>query len=120
MPSWAAEELRYADLGDKRLNRRLIDIVSAKPTVSVPQACGTWARTKAVYRFWDNQRVTPEAILDGHIRSTIERIILRAVAPRHHRCGCACLRLLQWRQLLRVKQIFLTCLCYPVVKAVIY
>jgi hypothetical protein len=51
MPSWAAEELRYADLGDKRLNRRLIDIVSAKPTVSVPQAYGTWARTKAVYRF---------------------------------------------------------------------
>ena len=41
MQSWAAEELRYADLGDKRLNRRLIDIVetlSAKPTVSVPQA----------------------------------------------------------------------------------
>jgi hypothetical protein len=77
MQSWAAEELRYADLGDKRLNRRLIDIVetlSAKPTVSVPQACGTWARTKAVYRFWDNQRVTPEAILNGHIRSTIERI----------------------------------------------
>ena len=56
MQSWAAEELRYADLGDKRLNRRLIDIVetlSAKPTVSVPQACGTWAKTKAVYRFWD-------------------------------------------------------------------
>jgi len=59
MQSWAAEELRYADLGDKRLNRRLIDIVetlSAKPAVSVPQACGTWAKTKAVYRFWDNQR----------------------------------------------------------------
>jgi hypothetical protein len=77
MPSWAAEELRYTDLGDKRLNRRLIDIVetlSAKPAVSVPQACGRWAKTKAVYRFWDNQRVTPEAILDGHIRSTIERI----------------------------------------------
>jgi len=27
MQSWAAEELRYTDLGDKRLNRRLIDIV---------------------------------------------------------------------------------------------
>jgi hypothetical protein len=34
-----------------------------------------WAKTKAVYRFWDNQRVTPEAMLDGHIRSTIERIM---------------------------------------------
>ena len=33
------------------------------------------AHTKAVYRFWDNQRVTPEAMLDGHIRSTIERIM---------------------------------------------
>ena len=43
MQSWAAEELRYVDLGDKRLNRRLIDIVetlSAKPAVSVPQALG--------------------------------------------------------------------------------
>jgi hypothetical protein len=27
-----------------------------------------------VLRFWDNQRVTPEAMLDGHIRSAIERI----------------------------------------------
>ena len=45
MQSWAAEELRYTDLGDKRLNRRLIDIVetlSAKPAVSEPQACGTY------------------------------------------------------------------------------
>jgi len=35
MQSWAAEETRIY-----RLNRRLIDIVSAKPTVSVPQALG--------------------------------------------------------------------------------
>ena len=78
MQSWAAEELRYADLGDKRLNRRLIDIVetpSAKPVVSAPQAGDTRAGSQAVYRFWDNQRVTPEAILDGHIRSTIERVL---------------------------------------------
>jgi hypothetical protein len=76
MESWAAVELRHTHLGDKRLNRRLVQVVetlSARPTASVPQACGNWADTKATYRFWDDDRLTPEAILEGHIRSTIER-----------------------------------------------
>ena len=61
---------RNADLGDKRLNRRLIDIVetlSAKPTVSVPQALQRRSTVSGT--------ITPEAILDGHIRSTIERVL---------------------------------------------
>ena len=39
--SWVSEELRYADLGDKRRNRRLVRIVedlSSQPNSSVPQA----------------------------------------------------------------------------------
>lgn len=77
MQTWAATELRYANLGDKRLNRRLVKVVetlSAQPTASVPQACGNWTDTKATYRFWDDERVTPEAILDSHSRSSIERL----------------------------------------------
>ena len=69
------------DLGDKRLTRRLVRVVealSARPTASVPQACGNWAATKAVYRFWDDDRVTPEAILDSHSRSSIERLASQA------------------------------------------
>jgi len=77
MRSWAAEELRYAKLGDARLNRRLIRIVedvAAQPTVSVPQASGTWAATKGVCRFWDSEQITPEAIRASHVASTVERV----------------------------------------------
>lgn len=77
MQSWAATELRHANLGDARLNRRWVRVVealSAQPTASVPQACGNWAAIKATYRFWDDEQVTPEAILESHSRSTIERI----------------------------------------------
>jgi len=77
MQSWAAEELRYADLGDQRLNRRLVRVVedlARQPSASVPQASGTWAATKAVYRFWDSERVAPEAIRASHTRSTVERV----------------------------------------------
>ena len=52
--NWAAHELQYADLGDARLNRRLINLVTAladQPTSSVPEACGDWAATKGAYRF---------------------------------------------------------------------
>lgn len=77
MQSWAATELRYANLGDKRLKQRLIRVVerlSAQPTASVPQACANRAEIKGTYRLWDNDRLTPEAILESHHRSTIERI----------------------------------------------
>jgi hypothetical protein len=77
MQPWAAAELRYAQLGDKRLNRRLVRLVedlAAQPTVSVPQASGNWAATKAAYRFWDSEQVTPEAIRASHTQSTVERV----------------------------------------------
>jgi hypothetical protein len=77
MQQWAAAELRHARLGDQRLNRRLVRIVedlAAQPTASVPQASGTWAATKAVYRFWDSESVTPEAIRASHRQSTVARV----------------------------------------------
>jgi hypothetical protein len=77
MQAWAAAELRHAHLGDERLNRRLARIVedlAAQPTASVPQASGSWAATKAAYRFWDSEQVTPEAIRASHTHSTVVRI----------------------------------------------
>jgi hypothetical protein len=77
MRSWAAEELSTANLGDARLNKRLVRMVeafSAQPDASVPQASGAWAATKATYRFWGNPRVTPQNILQPHITSTIQRL----------------------------------------------
>ena len=77
MEGWAANELRLAQFGDKRLRKRLIRIVedlAAKPMASVPEACGQWPATKATYRFWDSERVTPAAIRASHRESTIERV----------------------------------------------
>jgi len=77
MQAWAAEELRHVDLGDARLGRRLVRMVedlAARPTASVPEASGTWAATKAAYRFWDTEQVTPEAIRASHTQSTMERV----------------------------------------------
>lgn len=73
----AARELRHLSLGDDRLNRRLcqiVDALAARSEASVPQAAGTWAATKATYRFWDNDRVDPEAILAAHRQSTLGRL----------------------------------------------
>lgn len=76
MQPWAAQELKQSDLGDPRRTRRLIQIVqdlAAQPSASVSQASGTWSKTKAVYRFWDSEHVTPAAIRNSHILSTKER-----------------------------------------------
>ena len=77
MKEWAAEELKYADLGDRRRNKRLEKIVSdlaEQPNASIPQACGDWAATQAAYDFWANPRVKAEGIRDCHQQSTIERV----------------------------------------------
>ncbi len=77
MHSWATHELRYVQLGDARLNRRLMKIVedlSAQPESSVPQACGDWASIKGTYEFWKNGKVKPDAINQAHKQSTVERL----------------------------------------------
>jgi hypothetical protein len=74
---WSALELRHVDLGDRRLNRRLVKLVDDllnAPEASVPQAAGDWAATKAAYRFWDNPRVDPDDIRAAHRDSTLERL----------------------------------------------
>jgi len=77
MRSWATQELRYVDLGDARLNKRLAKMVedfAAQPESSVPQACGDWAATKGAYGFWKNDKVEPDAIVWSHGQSTLERL----------------------------------------------
>ena len=77
MQSWAAEEFSGMDLGDKRLNRRLVRIVERlahHPAVSVPAACKNWAETKAVYRFWDAEGVAAGEIRAAHREKTLERM----------------------------------------------
>jgi hypothetical protein len=76
MRSWASEELKYARLPDKRLNRRLIKIVenlAQQPHASIPQASGDWANTKATYNFWQSERVDAEDIIEAQQKPTVQR-----------------------------------------------
>lgn len=70
-------ELHGIHLGDERLNRRselLIATLAANPAVSINAACQGWAETQAAYRLFDNNLVTPEKIIEPHIKATKKRI----------------------------------------------
>jgi hypothetical protein len=75
--SWAAQELATAAFGDARLSKRLVRIVAdklAKPTASIPHASGSWAATKATYRFLSSQQVAADSIRAAHADATCSRI----------------------------------------------
>ena len=77
MNTFLSQELRFADLGDQRLNERLERLVIAladKPAASVPHALGDWGQTKAAYRFWDNDRVAAADIRLAHRQATLARL----------------------------------------------
>ena len=74
---WTEAEFADLDLGDVRLNKRartLMQRLSSKPTAGVPQACRGWGETIAAYRFFDNDEVQWEAILEPHWRQTEQRM----------------------------------------------
>ena len=75
--SWAAEEFATVDLGDKRLNKRLVKVVQQwadKPTQSIPTASGCWGDTAAAYRLLDNKRCDWREILEAHSHCTTQRM----------------------------------------------
>jgi len=74
---WTQTEFVDLDLGDVRLNKRartLMQRLSSKPTVGIPQACQSWGETIAAYRFFDNDEIQWEAILEPHWRQTEQRM----------------------------------------------
>lgn len=75
--TWAEEEFGEADLGDVRRNARLVQLASvlgAQPSASLPDATDDPATLKAAYRFFDNEYVRAEAMLESHVQSTIRRM----------------------------------------------
>jgi hypothetical protein len=75
--NWAMEEFNSLNLGDQRLNKRLIKIAeefSEKPTAPINQACEDWADVKAAYRLFDNDKMRDEEIRRCHQTRTIERM----------------------------------------------
>jgi len=80
--SWAVAEFTDAELGDARRTQRLIELTTVfahRPGASLPEACGDRARLKAAYRFFDNEAIDPQAILESHVRATSDRL---AQVPR--------------------------------------
>lgn len=74
---WCEKELSAASIKDKRLNKRFVKItedLSKNPSAPINQACGDWASTKAAYSFFDNNKVSPEKILEPHFENTAARM----------------------------------------------
>lgn len=79
---WVIEEMKDVDLGDKRLNDRLsviLEQLADQPTASIPAACNGYAETAAAYRFFDNEKVEFENVLQPHIEATVQRMAEHSV-----------------------------------------
>jgi len=75
--NWAVHEFADADLGDERRTTRLVELASAlgqHPTAALPEACGTGSMLKAAYRFFDNDGIAPQDILQSHVEATYTRL----------------------------------------------
>ena len=71
-----AAEVMGANLGDLRLTKRLQKIVErlgSHPSMSIPAATEGRAEMEAAYRFFDNSKVSPEAIVQPHQAATLDR-----------------------------------------------
>lgn len=76
-------EFETIDLGDKRLDRRAVNLLEtllANPLASVNSACDGWSESLAAYRFFGNDRIEPEQILAPHRQATEDRIAQEDVA----------------------------------------
>lgn len=74
---WADEEFQGIDLGDQRRNClaiQLVERLAERPTESLPGACRGWGETQAAYRFFGNEAIAAQTILDPHREATIRRM----------------------------------------------
>lgn len=75
---WADAETETLNLNDKRLDRRLKEVLRlslATPGGSMPErANGDSSKAIAIYRLFDNDKVTLDKILEAHFDATVKRI----------------------------------------------
>lgn len=77
-----ADEVAGVEFGDQRLTKRLTRVVEAlgsRPHDSIPAAAGTRAEMEGTYRFFANDKVTPELILSKHFECTRARCSQQSV-----------------------------------------
>src|SRR3972149_10842005 len=69
----AAQQWAQVNLGDKRLNRRALEMgakMAAKPEASLPSQMESRKALRGAYLVLNNPRVSLEALLAPHIRQT--------------------------------------------------
>jgi hypothetical protein len=74
---WVDREFAGVDLGDPRLDRRLINMarqLARSPSSPINEACGDWASTQASYRLFNNPKASPERIRKPHVQETLKRM----------------------------------------------
>lgn len=82
MKDWIEEELSTANLGDKRLVKRMKQIISRimeTPMASIKSAFKGWEEVMGAYRFFNNKNTSVESILSPHQDKTLERV-------KEHKC----------------------------------
>src|SRR3974390_1659223 len=75
-PTVFAREFSAANLGDRRLEKRLVrlaELCRATPNASFPKIPRTAADLTGLYRFLGSPAVTPGAILEPHSHETAKR-----------------------------------------------
>jgi hypothetical protein len=75
--SWVEKEFSRANLGDRRLNRRLVFLVQHRAQAiqaSIAQSCQGLSGMRSAYRFYDNERIHREQILAPHRQTTLSRM----------------------------------------------
>jgi hypothetical protein len=72
---WVAEEFTSLDLGDARLNRRVMQFVSQASGIgaSNPDRCRSPGSLKALYRMTDNPKVDVGKLFESHNDASIKR-----------------------------------------------
>ena len=69
-------EFQEVELGDRRLNQRLLSIAEASdraPGRSFPEQAVSSAALEATYRFFGNAHVDAESVFEGHVNATCAR-----------------------------------------------
>ncbi len=75
--SWAVTEFADADLGALRRTQRLVNLAHAlaqRPGAALPEACGSGAMRKAAYRFFTNDDIAPDDMVQSHMEAPYSRL----------------------------------------------
>jgi len=74
---WCAQEFLDVDLGDARLNKRLVGIAAGlleKPETSLTRSVGSASAVRAMGRFFDNHHFDHNDIMTPHFEQTLARL----------------------------------------------